>query len=118
MEQKFTVIITTCPNAEEAEALTQALIESRLAACVQTSQINSTYHWQGKLETDQEIRLMIKTTADLFDEIAAMIHLHVSYNTPEVISLPVLQGSNAYLDWVSQEAKATAQSDKIETTQC
>ncbi len=103
MKQDFIIIMTTCPNHEEAKRLSSALIETKLAACIQSSQIESTYRWQGVIETEKEVRLLLKTRAELFDEIVLVIQSESSYENPEIISIPILCGSYEYLDWIVKE---------------
>jgi len=97
-------VVTTTASEDEAQRIASALIERRLAACVQTvGPIISTYRWQGAVETSQEWQCVIKTRRDLFAEVeAAIIELH-SYDVPEVLAMSVVAGSRNYLDWVASE---------------
>ena len=99
----FIVVITTCPNEQEAAQIATTLIEKKFAACVQSNEIHSTYRWKEKVEIDREIRLMIKTRQWLFDDISAVIKKESSYDTPEIISLPIERGSRDYLQWIKTE---------------
>ncbi|MEL6555373.1 MAG: divalent-cation tolerance protein CutA [Cyanobacteria bacterium J06621_11] len=99
----FSIVITTCSNEQEATRITTLLIEKKLAACVQSSEIQSTYHWQGNVETDHEIRLMIKTRSTLFDDISAVIKRESSYDNPEIVAIPITQGSQTYFTWLETE---------------
>ncbi len=103
MKHDFIVVMTTCPNSEEAKRVSSALMEARLAACIQSSQIESTYRWQGGIETENEVRLLLKSRADLFDKIVSVIKSESSYDNPEIISIPILQGTSEYLDWIVEE---------------
>lgn len=105
MNYKCIAVIVACPNAEEAQRLSHSLIRSRLAACVQSEEVESTYHWKGAVETDTEIRLTIKTRADLFDDVAAVVEEEISEETPEVIAVPIVQGNPAYLEWIAEETR-------------
>lgn len=98
-----TVIFCSCSNADEARRIARNLVESRLAACVNIlSPIESIYRWQGQVETAQEILLFIKTTAERFPELQErIIHLH-SYETPEIVALPVSAGLDKYLAWLRE----------------
>ncbi|WP_414075721.1 divalent-cation tolerance protein CutA [Staphylococcus aureus] len=91
----------TCPDAESAAKLAQALVDARLAACVnRLPGVLSTYRWQGEVNTDHEELLLIKTTAMRFEALKArLLELH-PYELPELIVLPVERGHAAYLDWV------------------
>lgn len=97
------VIFCSCSNADEARRIARNLVESRLAACVNIlSSIESIYRWQGQVETAQEILLFIKTTAERFPELQErIIHLH-SYETPEIVALPVSTGLDKYLAWLRE----------------
>lgn len=100
------VVFTTCANAAEASRIAEELVTHRLAACVNVvSGVSSTYFWQGKLERSQEVLLVIKSKAKLFDEIARMIKNLHSYTCPEIISLPVTGGSEPYLKWVDENTR-------------
>jgi uncharacterized protein involved in tolerance to divalent cations len=96
-------VFCTCGNEAEAQRIARDLVESRLAACVNIlPPIQSVYRWQGELETAQELLLIMKTTAERFPELQRrIIHLH-SYETPEIIALPVLAGSDKYLAWIRE----------------
>lgn len=106
METTHIVIITTCPNQAEADELAKSLVENHLAACVQSNSIKSTYLWEGALHQDDEVRLMIKTTTVRADAVREFIEQVHSYDTPQVIALPILGGSAAYLDWIDQKTKS------------
>jgi periplasmic divalent cation tolerance protein len=100
---KYVLIITTAPTEELAARITNALVERKLAACVQASAITSTYRWQGAIESGREIRLMIKAKSADYDAIQTLIvELH-TYENPEVIAIPVVAGSRLYLDWIEAE---------------
>jgi periplasmic divalent cation tolerance protein len=98
------VVLVTCPG-DEADRLAQALVQERLAACVNTiPQVTSTYRWEGKLRHDREALLVIKTRRDRFESLRArVVELH-SYDVPEVIALPIEAGHAPYLEWVTKEA--------------
>lgn len=104
---KMVVVFTTAPNKEEAARIAQALVESRLAACVQVAgEVTSFYRWEGKLEESAEWLVIIKTTDERLGELTAKIESMHSYEVPEVIALPVEGGSAKYLKWVEEETKA------------
>ena len=103
MEAKANVLITTVDSDELAMRLAETLISKRLAACVQQMPIKSHYRWEGKVQCDTEILLLIKTSVGALDEaIAAIENIH-SYDVPEIITLPVTGGSAAYLKWLDGE---------------
>lgn len=97
------VILTTTSSQEEAEALASGLVAARLAACVQQTPIHSTYRWEGKVVRDEEILILIKTRTALYPQIEAWIRAHHSYDTPEIVMLPITDGLNDYLAWVDAE---------------
>ncbi|HUB88819.1 MAG TPA: divalent-cation tolerance protein CutA [Dyella sp.] len=91
----------TCPNAESARHLADALVNERLAACVnRIPGIHSTYRWQGEVITDTEELLLIKTTASRFEALKERVLALHPYELPELIAVSVEQGHAAYLDWV------------------
>jgi periplasmic divalent cation tolerance protein len=99
---EYVQVLTTVGSEEEATKISKALLERRLAACVQTSgPITSRYRWQGKLEQTREWQCLAKTEASLYDEVEAAIRSLHSYEEPEVLAIPVLAGSKGYLEWVS-----------------
>lgn len=102
---KFVVIITTCGTAEEASRIATGLVDARLAACVQARTIQSTYWWERKLEQSDEVQLLIKARSSDYAEIESWIKAMHSYRNPEVIAVPVVEGSQAYLDWIEQETQ-------------
>ncbi len=100
--------LTTCPTAESAETLATALVGEGLAACVnQLPGVQSTYMWQGKLQRDGEILLLIKTTAARMAALETRLKALHPYELPELIAVPVNAGSEAYLDWVRQNVAST-----------
>lgn len=96
-------IRVTAPDPEVADRIATALVDGRLAACVQQlPAITSTYVWQGKTERAEEILLLAKTTGDRFDAVcAAILDLH-PYDTPEILAVPVDQALPAYRTWVQE----------------
>ncbi|HXA86676.1 MAG TPA: divalent-cation tolerance protein CutA [Candidatus Dormibacteraeota bacterium] len=97
------IVLTTAGSQEEARKIAHALVERRLAACVNiVPHLESIYRWQGKIETAEEWLLLIKTQADLFDRVRnAVKELH-SYDLPECVMLEVAAGSNEYLGWIAE----------------
>ena len=91
----------TCPDVASAQKLAEALVGERLAACVnRIPAIASTYRWQGKVVTDHEELLLIKTTTGQFPALKErLLSLH-PYELPELIAVPVIEGHGPYLDWV------------------
>lgn len=101
------VLSTTAATRDEAEVIAEALLSRRLAACVQLIPIASRYVWKGEIARDDEILLLIKTRAVLFDEAAEVIRAVHSYETPEIISTLVEAGSPDYLAWLAESTEIT-----------
>lgn len=100
------VVISTCGSVEEARRVASALVEARLASCVSiSSAVESIYRWKGAVETAQEWMLVIKTRRDLLAELQTELGRVHTYTVPEVIALPVVDGSPAYLDWWEAELR-------------
>ncbi len=101
------VVLVTCGAAKEAQRLGRALVRKRLAACVNvmTSPVKSVYWWKGKVEMAVEELILIKTTRKKFRALEKEIRRLHSYETPEIIALPIAAGSKAYLDWLRKSVK-------------
>src|SRR5258707_604140 len=103
------LVLTTVPDDDRAEALALALVEERLAACVNIhGPMLSVYRWHGAVHRDPERQLVIKTTRDRVAALGARLGQLHSYELPELIVLPVDGGSDAYLAWVRSEVGSTA----------
>lgn len=96
------VILCSCPNNKTARTIANKLIESRLAACISIIPgIESIYTWKNKIETSQEHLLLIKTTQTAYTKLEAAIKQWHPYECPEIIALPIQQGSPDYLQWLT-----------------
>jgi len=96
------VVLTTAGSEEQAEALASALVERRLAACVNVVRgVRSVYRWEGKIARDDETLLVIKTTEANLERLRSAIRELHSYDLPEFLVLAVDQGDREYLDWIS-----------------
>lgn len=96
-------VMTATETKEEAQIIARHLVEEKLAACVQiTCAIESTYRWQGKIETAREYLCLIKTCADLFPAVEAAVKKMHSYETPEIIAVPIVNASESYIRWLSE----------------
>jgi len=105
--QDFIVVYVTAGSTEEGERLAQALVDERLAACVnRVSGVRSVYRWEGKLEQSEEELLIIKTRMELFGRLEKRVRELHSYSVPEVIALPIVQGSDGYLRWLEEQLPA------------
>jgi periplasmic divalent cation tolerance protein len=95
------VVLTTCGNREEAEKIATALVEAKVAACVNiVGPIRSVYRWEGKVENAEEFLLLVKTWGDAYEDVERVIGKLHSYDLPECLALRVEGGSEAYLEWV------------------
>ena len=100
------VVFSTCGSQEEARKLAGMLIEKRLAACINiTAPITSVYRWKGVVEEANEWLLIIKSRREHFDGIRAALEAAHSYELPEVLAIPVLEGAPNYLAWLEAETK-------------
>lgn len=100
------VVLSTCGSEEEARRLARALVESRLAACVNlVPGLRSVYRWKDSVEEAEEVLLAIKTSQSLFEEVRSAIERLHSYEVPEVIALPIADGADRYLGWLSGALK-------------
>ena len=100
------VVLMTAANGEEAVRLADMLIGAHLAACVQIlPEMESVYRWQGQIERQPEILLLAKTTRSKFEELEREVRALHSYETPEIIALPIVAGSTPYLDWLHASLK-------------
>ena len=98
------VVLSTCESAEEASKLARHLVEARLAACVNILPgARSVYRWQGEIADAAECLLVIKSRRDLFPRLREAIAGMHSYEVPEVVALPVVDGSESYLAWLDRE---------------
>lgn len=96
----YCVVQTTLASEAEAAALARAIVQARLAACVQLQPVRSFYVWKGQAHDEPEWLLGIKTRQALWPQLEACIRAHHPYETPEILQLPVLAGSADYLAWV------------------
>jgi periplasmic divalent cation tolerance protein len=97
------VVFMTAANGEEATRLADMLVGAHLAACVQIlPEMESVYRWQGKIERQAEVLLIAKTTLGKFDELEREVRALHSYDTPEIVAVPIVTGSAPYLEWVNQ----------------
>lgn len=113
----YAVVYCTVPNQETARTISSWLVEKSLAACVNTVPgIESTYWWQGKVERDQELLLIIKTKSELVSTVANEIKSKHPYDVPEVISLPIQGGLQEYLQWIGSSTRESGQTNSVNKT--
>ena len=95
------VVLMTASSQEEAERIAEALVADMLAACVNILPgVTSIYHWEGKVQRDQEWLLVAKSQSDVLDRLVERVQALHSYEVPEIIALPLAGGSEAYLRWL------------------
>jgi periplasmic divalent cation tolerance protein len=96
-------VLVTCASEEEASKIAHSLVEERLAACVNIlSPIRSIYRWEGKICDEKEFLLVIKTQKKKFEVLEKKVKSLHSYSVPEIIALPIVQGSSSYLEWLAE----------------
>ena len=100
------VVLVTATSMGEAEAIGRALVEGRMAACVNISAaVRSLFRWQEKIEEQEEVLLIVKSRRDLLPSIIEAVKRLHSYTVPEVIALPILDGSPDYLAWIDESVR-------------
>ena len=100
------VVLSTCASADEAERIARRLIDERLAACVNViSPVRSFYRWKGAVEDFAEWLLIIKSSRELFPTLSAALESAHSYELPEIIAIPIVEGSPNYLSWIERELR-------------
>jgi len=100
------VVLVTAASRRECHKIARHLVEAKLGACVNIAPgVESIYRWKGKVTKDEEYLMLIKSTRQLFPEIKAAIAKIHSYHTPEIICLPIIDGSRNFLQWVSDSVK-------------
>ncbi|MBI1941673.1 MAG: divalent-cation tolerance protein CutA [Acidobacteria bacterium] len=107
------VIMVTAASRRECRKIARRLVEAKLAACVNITQgIESIYRWEGKLADEKEFVMLIKSTRGLFSQIKTEISKIHSYHTPEIICLPIIDGSRNYLQWVGDSVKPSSSGER------
>lgn len=101
---EFIIVLITAPKEEEAQRIAQDIVLSRLAACVNiVKDIRSIYRWKGKIEDEGEVLMIVKTRLDLFGNLKKRVKELHSYSVPEIIAVPLVEGSEEYLTWLKEE---------------
>ena len=102
MKEKYFVVFCTCPDQNTADDLARRLVSERLAACVnRIDGVLSTYRWQGSVQSEQEVLVLIKTTEARLQAVESAIRAQSGYELPECIAVRVEAGAPAYLDWLA-----------------
>ena len=103
---QYVMLYTTCPSLAEAERIGKAVLEQRLAACVNMLPgMISHYWWQGAIERGEEVVMIIKTRASLAESVRAAVKAMHPYTVPAIVVLPITGGEPAYLDWLTAETE-------------
>ena len=108
------VVLVTCGNLSEARRIAKALVGNRLAACVNIllNPAESVYRWKNKVETAREYLLIVKSAGKYIPEVQRQVHSLHSYDVPEFIVLPIVAGSDAYLNWLHESVKPHQRNEK------
>jgi len=102
------MVVTQMPDRASALVLARSLVESRVAACVSIgAAVESLYHWRGKIETAQEIPMVVKTCPERYPEVEAAIRAGHPYELPEIVAVPITYGFTPYLQWIADETAAS-----------
>jgi periplasmic divalent cation tolerance protein len=105
MTADYGVILVTAPTREQAEAIAETLIQTKLAACVSLWPMRSIYRWQGQVNRDEEWQLLIKSKLAKFEQLEATIRAMHDYEVPEILALPIVAGSLPYLQWMAEQVE-------------
>jgi periplasmic divalent cation tolerance protein len=105
MAADFYQVVTTTDSAAEADRLAVGVVEQRLGACVHIIPMTSVYRWDGEVTRDQELRLVVKTTADRLQPLIEHLRAQHSYDVPQVVATEIVDGAADYLDWVRAETR-------------
>ena len=103
------IILCTCPDLATAERIAETVVGERLAACVNiVPGLTSIYYWEGQIQRDAELLLLIKTRQEIYPLLEARIRQLHPYQIPEIIALPIQTGAAAYLDWIADNTRTLA----------
>jgi len=106
MENSYLVVLTTTSSWDEAEKIAKTLLEERLVACANIiGPVHSLFWWQGKINTAQEHLILMKTRSDLFGKVSERVKTLHSYQVPEIIATPIIEGSKEYLKWLDESLR-------------
>ena len=95
------MVFITAPGEDDAAAIAKSLVEARLAACVNiVNNVRSIYTWQGKIEDDSEVLMTVKTRKGLFQALSDKVKELHPYDVPEIIAVPIVEGSEEYIQWI------------------
>jgi periplasmic divalent cation tolerance protein len=106
MREHYIIAITTTPSKNEAEKIAKTLLEERLIACANIiGPVQSLFWWQGKIDEAQEHLILMKTRKDLFSKLSEKVKALHSYQVPEIIAMPIVEGFKPYLEWLESSLK-------------
>jgi periplasmic divalent cation tolerance protein len=101
MNTQYIIVLVTSKDKKEASKIANGLLEAKLVACANiVNGVRSVFWWQGKIDSSNEVLLVLKTKKTLFKKISAKVKSLHSYQTPEIIALPIVNGSEDYLNWI------------------
>lgn len=101
LQNKYVIVLVTAASKQEAENITQHLLKERLIACANiTGPVFSLFHWSGRIEKSKEYLVFMKSRMGLFDKLTETVKALHSYEVPEIVALPIVKGSEAYLGWL------------------
>jgi periplasmic divalent cation tolerance protein len=106
MEKTHIIVLVTAPNKEEAEKIAHSLLNERLIACANIiGPVHSLFWWQGKIDKAQEHLILMKTRKDLFSKLSEKVKSLHSYQVPEIIAIPIVEGFKPYMEWLESSLK-------------
>jgi periplasmic divalent cation tolerance protein len=101
LERTYIIILVTAANRQEAERIAQQLLEAKLIACANIiDSVSSIFRWSEKIEKAEECLVLMKSSREMFEEIAETVKELHSYEVPEILALPLVDGSKAYFEWI------------------
>jgi len=101
LKNTYIIVMVTAPSKQEAEKIAQHLLKEKLIACANIiGPVSSLFHWSGKTEKAEEYLIFLKSRRDLFEKLSEAVKALHSYEVPEILALPIVDGSKAYLDWM------------------
>lgn len=102
-QYQYGIVLITAASLAEADMLAELLIQEHLAACVNILPVRSIYRWKGEVQHDEEYQLVVKTRLDRFADLTTRVQAVHSYEVPEMIALPIVEGFPTYLQWLSEQ---------------
>jgi periplasmic divalent cation tolerance protein len=100
VQTDYVIVLTTVESGEQAEILAEKILSEKLATCIQVQKVKSFYTWRDKMECSYEYLLSMKTHADLFASLSKLIKQNHRYQVPEILQIPITNGSKEYFDWM------------------